>query len=112
MIDLGETIPVIIAGAGPVGLSLALSLARRGVRSVVLEKDASLKPYSRAILIPTRTLEIFREWDILDAFLQAGDFRPDFTVYEARTSQPLMRRCRVTRTVGTGQEVQPIGILQ
>jgi 2-polyprenyl-6-methoxyphenol hydroxylase-like FAD-dependent oxidoreductase len=57
----------------------------------VLEKDASLKPYSRAILIPTRTLEIFREWYILDEFLQMGDFRPEFTVYEARTSQPLMR---------------------
>jgi 2-polyprenyl-6-methoxyphenol hydroxylase-like FAD-dependent oxidoreductase len=91
MIDLSETIPVIIAGAGPVGLSLALGLARRGVRSVVLEKEVSLKPYSRAILIPTRTLEIFREWEILDAFLPVGDFRPHFTVYEARTSQPLMR---------------------
>lgn len=41
-------IPVIVVGVGPVGLSLALGLARHGVHSVVLEKEPALRPYSRA----------------------------------------------------------------
>jgi 3-(3-hydroxy-phenyl)propionate hydroxylase len=41
--------PVVIVGAGPVGLSLAIDLALRGVPSMVLEADTSLRAGSRAI---------------------------------------------------------------
>ena len=43
--------PVIIAGGGPVGLALALGLARQGVRSVVLEKEQEPNPCSRALAV-------------------------------------------------------------
>lgn len=52
--------PVAISGAGPVGLAVALGLARAGVHSVVLEKKPDLDLHSRATLILPRTLEIFR----------------------------------------------------
>src|SRR5437763_15351178 len=81
-------IPVIVAGAGPVGLSLSLALARHGVRSVVLEKEPALRPYSRALGILTRTLEIFRCWGVLDAFLAAGEFKTELSVYRAGKSAP------------------------
>ena len=42
-------IPVLIAGAGPVGLSLALGLARCGVRSVVIEKNPSTSEIKEAL---------------------------------------------------------------
>ncbi len=59
--------PVVIAGAGPAGLTLALGLARCGVRSLVLEAAASLAPESRAPIIAlTRTLEIVRALAVLD----------------------------------------------
>lgn len=57
---LGNTtrVPVIIAGAGPVGLAMAIELANHGIRSIVLERDNTLSDGSRAICWAKRTLEI------------------------------------------------------
>ena len=54
--------PVVVVGAGPVGLSLAIDLAQRGPRVVVLDNDCRLSTGSRAICFAKRTLEI---WDRL-----------------------------------------------
>ena len=51
--------PVAIVGAGPVGLSLAIDLAQRGVPVVLLDNDDTLSTGSRAICFAKRTLEIF-----------------------------------------------------
>lgn len=54
--------PIVVVGAGPVGLSLAIDLAQRGQRVVVLDSDHRLSSGSRAICFAKRTLEI---WDRL-----------------------------------------------
>jgi len=51
--------PVVIVGAGPVGLSLALDLARKNVPVVLLEAGQQLSSGSRAICFAKRTLEVF-----------------------------------------------------
>jgi 3-(3-hydroxy-phenyl)propionate hydroxylase len=51
--------PVVIVGAGPVGLALAIDLAQRDVPVVVLDNDNRLSTGSRAICFAKRTLEIF-----------------------------------------------------
>jgi 3-(3-hydroxy-phenyl)propionate hydroxylase len=51
--------PVVVVGAGPVGLSLAVDLAQRGVPVVLLDNDNRLSTGSRAICFAKRTLEIF-----------------------------------------------------
>src|ERR1700733_12786800 len=51
-------VPVLIAGGGPVGLTLAALLAHRGVSCLVLEADASWCEGSRAICISRRSQEI------------------------------------------------------
>jgi 3-(3-hydroxy-phenyl)propionate hydroxylase len=51
--------PVVVVGAGPVGLSLAIDLAQSGVPVVVLDQDDRLAEGSRAICFAKRTLEIF-----------------------------------------------------
>jgi 3-(3-hydroxy-phenyl)propionate hydroxylase len=56
--------PVVVVGAGPVGLTLAIDLAQRGVRVVLLDDDWRLSTGSRAICFAKRTLEI---WDRLGA---------------------------------------------
>ena len=50
--------PVAIVGGGPIGLSLALGLARHGVKSVVIEADDAVSYGSRAACISRRSLEI------------------------------------------------------
>lgn len=54
--------PVVVVGAGPVGLSLAIDLAQRGQPVVVLDNDHKLSTGSRAICFAKRALEI---WDRL-----------------------------------------------
>ncbi len=50
---------VVVVGAGPVGLSLAIDLAQRGQRVLLLDNDDRLSTGSRAICFAKRTLEIF-----------------------------------------------------
>jgi 3-(3-hydroxy-phenyl)propionate hydroxylase len=63
---------VAIVGGGPVGMTLALALARQGVRSVLIEADDSVCTGSRAICISRRSLEIFKRLGVVDGFLQKG----------------------------------------
>jgi len=51
--------PVIVVGAGPVGLTLAIDLANRGIPVVLLDDSNRLSNGSRAICFAKRTLEIF-----------------------------------------------------
>ena len=51
--------PVVVVGAGPVGLSLAIDLAQQRVPVVLLDNDDRLSTGSRAICFAKRTLEIF-----------------------------------------------------
>jgi len=52
---------VVIVGAGPTGLSLACQLVRYGVDFVVVEKNETVTPYSKAIGVQARTLEIYEQ---------------------------------------------------
>jgi 2-polyprenyl-6-methoxyphenol hydroxylase-like FAD-dependent oxidoreductase len=66
--------PVIIIGGGPVGLATALDLGRRGVRSIVVERDASTgaELLAKAGTLNERTMEICRFWGIADAVAKCG----------------------------------------
>lgn len=72
--------PVLIAGAGPVGLTLALGLGRYGIRSVVFEAKKVPSEHSKALLITTRTLEILRGWGVLDRFLEATNLTSELSI--------------------------------
>jgi 2-polyprenyl-6-methoxyphenol hydroxylase-like FAD-dependent oxidoreductase len=50
---------VLIIGAGPTGLSLASQFVRYGIDFVIVEKNGGITPYSKAIGVHARTLEIF-----------------------------------------------------
>jgi 2-polyprenyl-6-methoxyphenol hydroxylase-like FAD-dependent oxidoreductase len=75
-----ERVPVAIVGAGPVGLALALGLARHGVRSLVLERAATTSSTSKAAGIHVRTREILRRWGVEAAFLDEGTLLDRVTV--------------------------------
>ena len=63
---------VVVVGAGPVGLSVALDLANQGVPVLLLDEDDCLSAGSRAICFAKRTLEIFDRLGCGDAMVAKG----------------------------------------
>lgn len=64
--------PVAIVGAGPIGLALAIDLAQRGVRSVVLDDNNVVSVGSRAICWAKRSLEILDRLGVGERMLEKG----------------------------------------
>jgi putative polyketide hydroxylase len=67
-----ETVPVLIVGAGPVGLTAALLLARQGVHSILVERHTSTSIHPRAKVINTRVMEQFRLMGLEERIRAAG----------------------------------------
>jgi 2-polyprenyl-6-methoxyphenol hydroxylase-like FAD-dependent oxidoreductase len=63
---------VLVAGAGPTGLVLALQLARAGVRVRIVDAAAEPGTRSRALVVHARTLEFYQQMGIAEAFLAEG----------------------------------------
>ncbi len=63
---------VVIIGAGPVGLSLAIDLAQRGVASVLIDDSDRIGEGSRAICFAKKTLEIFDQLGVAKPMLEKG----------------------------------------
>ncbi|MGW1073541.1 FAD-dependent monooxygenase [Streptomyces sp. NPDC002537] len=76
----GTAVPdtdVLIAGAGPTGLVLAIDLARRGIRHRIVERSERGFPGSRGAGIQPRTLEVLDDLGAIDALLaEAGPCPP------------------------------------
>jgi putative polyketide hydroxylase len=64
--DPTNQVPVVIAGTGPAGLVAAVTLARNGVRSLLVERNQGLSPLPRATAVSTRTMELLRSWGLED----------------------------------------------
>jgi 2-polyprenyl-6-methoxyphenol hydroxylase-like FAD-dependent oxidoreductase len=86
---------VLIAGAGPTGLTLALELARRGVRVRIVDKADRFSVGSRGDGISPRTLEVFEDLGALDEVVSAGISAPLTRIYadgrvvwEGRMAEP------------------------
>ena len=65
-------VPVLIVGAGPTGLVLALWLTRLGVAVRIIDKTAESGTTSRALAVQARTLEFYRQVQIADAVVENG----------------------------------------
>jgi 2-polyprenyl-6-methoxyphenol hydroxylase-like FAD-dependent oxidoreductase len=65
-------VPVVIVGAGPTGVMLAIELARRGLPVRIFDKQPKRSIETRAIGIHARTLETFHQLGIVDQFLERG----------------------------------------
>jgi 2-polyprenyl-6-methoxyphenol hydroxylase-like FAD-dependent oxidoreductase len=63
---------VLIVGAGPTGLALAVWLARQGVATQIIDKTAQPGTTSRALAVQARTLELYRQADLAEAVVKAG----------------------------------------
>ncbi|HEY8058534.1 MAG TPA: FAD-dependent monooxygenase, partial [Acidimicrobiales bacterium] len=71
---------VVVVGAGPVGTTLAMDLARLGVDSILLERRRAIPPNPRCNTTNARSMELFRRLGCADAVRAAGlpgDFNTD-----------------------------------
>lgn len=90
---------VLIAGAGPTGLTMALELARRGNSCRVVDQADAFAVGSRADGLQPRTLEVFEDLGVLDDVLASGIGAPLMRVYsgdavvrEERMAEPMAPR--------------------
>ena len=63
---------ILVVGAGPVGLSLAIDLARHGVRCRIIDKALEPLRYCRAIGVTPRTLEVWERMGLARTMIDAG----------------------------------------
>ena len=68
---------VLIVGAGPVGLTLAIDLGRRGVRCTLIDKNDAPLGYPKMERCNPRTMEIFRRLGVAEKVRAAG-YPPDW----------------------------------
>ena len=86
--------PVLIVGAGPSGLMLALELCRHGITPRLIDAHSGPSPLSRALVVHARTLELLDRHGLAEAFLARG---------EIVRGGALRRQGRVVATVPLGR---------
>ena len=74
--DFTASYDVIVAGAGPVGLTLAIDLGRRGVRCLIIERHSTTAPWPKMDRSNARTMEFYRRIGIVDRVRALG-YPPD-----------------------------------
>ncbi len=72
--DLAEPAhhPVVVVGAGPVGLASAIDLAQRGIPVVLLDDNSRIGEGSRAICFSKRALEVCDKLRVADRMVEKG----------------------------------------
>jgi 2-polyprenyl-6-methoxyphenol hydroxylase-like FAD-dependent oxidoreductase len=70
--------PVVVVGAGPVGLWTAAELALGGVPTVILERAVERSPHSKALGVQPRTLEVLAMRGLVQPFLDEGRQIPNW----------------------------------
>jgi len=67
-----DEVPVLVVGAGPAGLTTAVTLARYGIRSMLVERRPALSGLPRATVVSTRSMELFRSWGLHEELRSGG----------------------------------------
>jgi 2-polyprenyl-6-methoxyphenol hydroxylase-like FAD-dependent oxidoreductase len=80
---------VVVVGAGPTGLALALQAHDHGARVRVVERRPGAFRPSRALIVHPRTLEVLRPLGVTDALLAGGDISPAVHLHLGRREIPV-----------------------
>jgi 2-polyprenyl-6-methoxyphenol hydroxylase-like FAD-dependent oxidoreductase len=75
---------VLVVGAGPSGLTLAVSLVKRGVSTTVVDRQTAGANTSRAAVVNARTLEVLDDLDVSRRLVKEGVQAPRFTIRDGR----------------------------
>src|SRR3989449_2400732 len=91
---MGADTEVLIVGAGPVGLTLAIDLGQKGVRCTLIERKEAPEFLPKMERCNARTMEIFRRMGLADRIRTAGldrDVPMDVYIALAMNQPPLLR---------------------
>jgi 3-(3-hydroxy-phenyl)propionate hydroxylase len=77
-------VPVVIVGAGPVGITAATLLARRGIASVLLEKYQAPYPLPRAVHLDDEVARILQAAGVAEQFAKISRPMPGMRLVDAR----------------------------
>ncbi|MEM7224942.1 MAG: FAD-dependent monooxygenase [Pseudomonadota bacterium] len=83
--------PILIVGAGPTGLVLAIELARRDVAFHLVDRHPAPLPWDRATIVKSRTLEIFASQGLAEQFLERGKKVHGVTLFSDATPVATVR---------------------
>ena len=72
---------VLIVGAGPTGLVLALWLVRQGIKVRIVDRSDGPGTSSRAMAVQARTLELYRQLDLADEIVEGGLRNPAINMW-------------------------------
>ena len=91
--------PVVIAGAGPVGVVAALALARQGIAVEVFEAEARVNDSPRAATTHAATLEILENLGLVEEVTRRGLIEPKFRIWN-REPREMIVELRFRRAQG------------
>ncbi|WP_327010873.1 FAD-dependent monooxygenase [Dactylosporangium sp. NBC_01737] len=97
---------VLVVGAGPAGLTTAVTIARYGVPVLLVERRADTTSLPRATAVSTRTMELFRSWGIEERVRAAG---PDVS-WQARVARNLTAPDGVVADIGFPTREQALAV--
>lgn len=115
--------PVLIVGGGPVGLTTSIDLARRGVRSILIDKRAKPGFIPKMERCNARTMEVFRRLGLADRIRAAGyggDVSMDVFIVKNLAEPPLLRhaypsanelKARIAETNDGTQTLEPYQLI-
>ena len=92
--ECGKDFDVVIAGAGPVGMTLAIDLGQRGVRTLIIERDPSTGPWPKMDRSNARTMELYRRLGVVDQIRAVGypaDASMDVFIVRRLSDEPLLK---------------------
>jgi len=85
---------VLVVGGGPVGLTLAIDLARRGIDCILVERRETTTEHPKATLLGARSMELYRRWG-LDAAIYEKALPPEhnyFIIFATRLAKQELYR--------------------
>lgn len=93
-----QTSEVLIVGAGPVGMLLALELALYGVKARVISKQPRVSPHSKATIVWPRILELMDRTGVSEAIVREGHYFDQMNYYSNKKRVGLIRFNTLTDT--------------
>jgi 2-polyprenyl-6-methoxyphenol hydroxylase-like FAD-dependent oxidoreductase len=96
MVMAADDTSVLIVGAGPVGLTLAGELGRRGISCTVIEQRTTTTEHPKATLLGARSMELFRQWGLDETIMDTAlpGHHDYFIVFTSRLASHELHRFR------------------